>query len=62
MSEILTAISTVGFPIVACGFLAWYTYNRDQTLTAAINNMTIAISKLETVIEDHFHKEGGADE
>lgn len=24
LNEILTAITTVGFPIVACGTLAWY--------------------------------------
>ena len=24
LNEVLTAITTVGFPIVACGALAWY--------------------------------------
>ena len=50
---ILTAISTVGFPIVACGGLFWLVNKiSDQhkqeveKMTEALNNNTIAITKL----------------
>lgn len=46
-------IGTLGFPIVACGGLFWMINNnekarRDETakMTEAINNNTIAITKL----------------
>ena len=42
MTEYITAISTVGFPIVACIAL----YFNQQKMTEAINNNTIAITKL----------------
>lgn len=50
---ILTAISTVGFPIVACGGLFWLVnkisdqHNQEvEKMTEALNNNTIAITKL----------------
>lgn len=47
MEQYLTAISTVGFPIVAC--IAMYYNNVKQT--EAINNNTIAITKLAEKLE-----------
>lgn len=53
MSEVITAISTVGFPIVMC-LLMWY-MNEKQDLrhkeevdkmTEAVNNNTLALQKL----------------
>lgn len=64
MNEILQAVTTVGFPIVMCGAMAWYVKymtdkHRDdinklneqhkqemQEVTQAIDNNTIALTKL----------------
>lgn len=53
MNEILTAISTVGFPIVACCLCGWYikyqaTQHRDEIseLSKAIENNTVVMTKL----------------
>lgn len=53
IQDILTAICTVGFPIVAYGALFWYINKKDkehkeetEKLTEAINNNTIVITKL----------------
>ena len=56
--EILTAISTVGFPIVACIVLAVILYKQNEMhkdemkeVKEAINNNTIALTKLTDKIE-----------
>lgn len=53
VSEIITAVTTVGFPIVAYGALFWYIITKDKAhadevnkMTEAINNNTIALTKL----------------
>lgn len=53
VNSLLAAISTVGFPIVACGGLFWMVNNiTDQhrqeieKMTDALNNNTVAITKL----------------
>lgn len=52
-NDIITAICTVGFPIVAYGALYWYIIKKDtehkeetEKMTEAINNNTIALTKL----------------
>lgn len=52
-NEIISAICTVGFPIVAYGALFWYVLRKDtehktevEKMTEAINNNTIALTKL----------------
>ena len=52
-NDIITAICTVGFPIVAYGALFWYVLKKDtehksevEKMTEAINNNTIALAKL----------------
>lgn len=52
-NDIITAICTVGFPIVAYGALFWYVMKKDtehreevEKMTEAINNNTIALTKL----------------
>ena len=52
-NDIITAICTVGFPIVAYGALFWYVLKKDtehktevEKMTEAINNNTIALNKL----------------
>lgn len=57
LNEVVKAISSVGFPIVMCGVLFWYIYKVESKLTDAINNLTIAIAKIETLLgtkEDDF--------
>lgn len=51
--QILTAISTVGFPIVMCGALFWYMIQQRvahkseiDEMTKAINNNTLVLQKL----------------
>lgn len=53
IQQILTAISTVGFPIVMCCICCWYVkYQNDQhkeeteKLSAAIHNNTLVMTKL----------------
>ena len=52
-NDIITAICTVGFPIVAYGALFWYVLKKDtehrsevEKMTEAINNNTIALTTL----------------
>ena len=52
-NDIITAICTVGFPIVAYGALFCYVLKKDtehksetEKMTEAINNNTIALTKL----------------
>lgn len=44
MNEIVQAISTVGFPIVACGFM-FYLYDRT------IKDLTITLTKVDTTLD-----------
>lgn len=46
MNDVVQAVSTVGFPIVMCLLMAWYFTKRDATMTAALNELTIAVNKL----------------
>lgn len=53
INDITTAISAVGFPIVMCAALFWYLVKTNQAhkdevdrLSEALNNNTIAITKL----------------
>lgn len=46
VSNIVTIISTVGFPIASWIVLAWYIYKVQGEATKAINNNTIALLKL----------------
>lgn len=41
---ILSAIGTVGFPIVACGALFWMVNKTMKELTSAVNNNTTALT------------------
>ena len=56
---IITAISTVGFPIVVAGAMFWKMNKQDddhkeemQKVTEAINNNTIALTKLIDKLEN----------
>ena len=45
-NAILTAIGTVGFPIVAAGALFWYMSKTQKENTEAIQNNTLVMQKL----------------
>lgn len=53
MNEIITAVSSLGFPIVMCGALFWYQIKSNEEhreevdrLRSALENNTIALTKL----------------
>lgn len=46
MNDVLTAISTVGFPAVMCGALCYYIYKVQTPLIEAINKNSEAITKM----------------
>lgn len=53
MNEIITAVSSLGFPIVMCGALFWYQIKSNEEhreeidrLRSALENNTIALAKL----------------
>lgn len=58
IQNVLTAISTVGFPIVACGGLYWMINKALKELTSAVNNNTSAITILTERIKNN-HEENG---
>lgn len=56
---VVTAISTVGFPIVMCGALFWKMDKQDKEhkeemnkSTEAINNNTVVLQKLMQMLSD----------
>lgn len=54
MNEIVTIISTVGFPIAAFLLLAFYIYKVQTGFQIALENNTLAIQKLTDRLE-HEH-------
>lgn len=59
VNDLVTAISTVGFPIACCCFLLWQNskqdnYNREQQdkLRATIDNNTKSIESLQGVVQE----------
>lgn len=62
--DVLNAISQVGFPIVLTLILLWYIYDSNNKhkdemdkMSTALNNNTIALTKLITKIEGTGDKE-----
>ena len=60
MQEILTAITTVGFPIVCCIGLFWKINKQDEEhkeevekLVDAVNNNTLAITELSSHLKNN---------
>jgi hypothetical protein len=58
MTEIIQAVSTVGFPIACCCFLLWQNskqdqYNREQQekLRATIDGNTKSIEELSKIVQ-----------
>lgn len=62
-STVTQIITNLGFPIAVCCILFWYVYKIQQThkeeidaLTRAIENNTIALTKLESKLEEKQHE------
>ena len=58
ITNIIQAISTVGFPIAMCLILMWYIKSNDDNhkeemdkITDALNNNTIALTKLASKLD-----------
>lgn len=56
-NAILRAITTVGFPIVMCGWLLWDKKNTTDALAKVIEANTRAIDKMSTKIDRLEKKE-----
>lgn len=63
VTAITTMISTVGFPIAACCYMAYAMKNMDEkhseemsTMRDAITANTTALTKLQTLIETFVNK------
>lgn len=55
VGQISQLISSVGFPIVACAFMAWLYVQMNETL----KELTVAITELTAKFESHVdHLEG----
>lgn len=51
VDAIITAISTVGFPVVACCGLFWFANKLVDKITDVISENTVAINKLAAKME-----------
>lgn len=56
---ILNAITTVGFPIVMCGILLWYTYKSQKNHKEEVTQLAEAIQNNTVVMEKILTKIGG---
>lgn len=52
LENITTVITTVGFPIAACVAMGWLYVSEIKQMTKAIQEMTIAVTKLSDKIEE----------
>ena len=51
MNDLITAITTVGFPIVMCLVEAWYIVSRADKTTEVLEQNTKALQRISTIIE-----------
>lgn len=56
---VLSAIGSVGFPIVACCFMGWFVYQFQQTMNKTLSELTIAINTLTTEFKGHIDRTEG---
>ena len=57
-NAILQAIGSIGFPIVMCLILMKYVQNTQDKLIEAIQSLTLAVKRLETIIEEDQENAG----
>ena len=58
LSDIVTIIGSVGFPIVACCGMGWYINNTMQKFTEIMKKNTTALEKLVTVLRKDESNDG----
>lgn len=51
MEQVVSIISSVGFPIAACIYLVFTTNKQIEQLTKAVNDMSTAVTTLTTKLE-----------
>lgn len=56
-NAISSVVSAVGFPIVCCFGMAYYINTTLKEFTKVMNEHTIALEKLSTVIDKHVDNE-----
>lgn len=59
LQDILTAISTVGFPIVMCVYLVYSGKQRDEKYTAAIGDLRKTVENNTLVITKFLERTDG---
>lgn len=52
-NAIMTAITTVGFPIVACGVMFWYMNKERESHQQETKELTSAITGLQSTIQQN---------
>lgn len=57
INAIVSIVSTVGFPIACCFGMAYYINTTLKELTKVMNEHTVAIEKLTTIIDKHVYNE-----
>lgn len=57
VNVIASVVSAVGFPIVCCFGMAYYINTTLKEFTKAMNEHTVALEKLSTVIDKHIDNE-----
>ena len=58
LSDIVTIIGSVGFPIVACCGMGWYINNTMQKFTDTMQKNTTVLEKLVTVLRKDETNDG----
>lgn len=61
MDEVLTAVGTVGFPIVMALVEAYYIATRSDKMTDIVNENTQAIKELKQFLDDNIDNGGDTD-
>lgn len=57
VNAISSVVSSVGFPIVCCFGMAYYINTTLKEFTKVMNEHTIALEKLSTIIDKHVDNE-----
>lgn len=57
VNAIASVVSAVGFPIVCCFGMAYYINTTLKEFTKVMNEHTVALEKLSTVIDKHADNE-----
>ena len=57
INNIISAIGSLGFPIVACGFLGYYIYKLQTKTNDIIMENTKVLTELVTIIKEFLDKD-----